>query len=136
VTAPANLARNLVIVACAASAGVHAGLVLAHLGEDPKLGVAFALAAVLLLAVTVALVRTNLPRRPAALAGGLLAALIVAYAASRTVGLPLAREHTEPLDALGLVTQAVDAMGLIAALRLCEPAAGAALGLALRKDTG
>jgi drug/metabolite transporter (DMT)-like permease len=127
-----NLTRHLVIVACAVSAGVHAGLVPSHLEEDPKLGVAFALAAALLLACTVALTQSWPSRPTLGIAASLLAALIAAYAASRTVGLPLAREHTEPLDALGLVTNAIQALGLVAALRLRE-AAGPRL--TLRKDT-
>jgi drug/metabolite transporter (DMT)-like permease len=119
VTSTGNLARNLLIAACAVSAGVHAGLVPEHLSEDPKLGVAFALAAVLLVALVLALVRSDQPAAPAAL---LLGVLILSYGMSRTVGLPLAREHTEPFDALGVVTQAVQAVGLVAALRLREPA--------------
>jgi uncharacterized membrane protein (UPF0136 family) len=130
VTSTGTIARNLVMAACALSAGVHAGLVPEHLSEDPKLGVAFALSAVLLVALVLALVRSD---QPAPLAALLLGVLILSYGMSRTVGLPLAREHTEPFDALGVVTQAVQAVGLVAALRLCEPA-GAARRLATRKD--
>jgi drug/metabolite transporter (DMT)-like permease len=133
VTATENLARYLVIVACAVSAGVHAGLVPSHLGEDPKLAVAFVLVAAFVFACTIALTRSSPPSRlTVGVAASALAALIAAYAASRTVGLPLAREHTEPLDTLGLVTNAIEAVGLIAALRLYEPAGAR---LALRKDT-
>jgi hypothetical protein len=123
-----TLARNVAVIACATSAGVHAGLVPEHLAEDPKLGVAFALASVLLVALAVALARSSRAAVPAVV---LLAVLIASYGASRTVGLPLAREHIEPLDALGVIAKAVEAAGLIAALRLYEPAS---VRLALGKE--
>lgn len=132
-TATATLTRNIVLVACAASAGVHAGLVPSHLAEAPPLGLAFASAALLLVAVTVALARVGRSRWPDALAAGMLAGLIAAYAASRTVGLPLLEEDAEPVDATGLLTQAVQAIGLIAAVRLCQPASGA-MSPAVRKE--
>jgi hypothetical protein len=128
VTGTQALARNVAVIACAISAGVHAGLVPEHIAEDPKLGVAFALASVLLVALAVALARSSRAAVPAAV---LLAVLIVSYGASRTVGLPLVREHTEPLDALGVIAKAIEAVGLIAALRLYEPASAR---LALGKE--
>jgi hypothetical protein len=81
------------------------------------------------------------PRQPAGAAlsedrklGVAFALAAVSYGMSRTVGLPLAREHTAPFDALGVVTQVVQAVGLVAALRLCEQAA-AVRRLVTRKDS-
>ena len=121
----ATLARNVVLIACAASAGVHAGLVPAHLDENLWLGVAFAGSVGLLLALTVSLARIGGPRPRAAPAAAVLAALIVAYSLSRTVGLAPLEEHVEPVDAIGLLTQGVQAAGLVAALLLCHPSGGA-----------
>jgi hypothetical protein len=124
-----TLARNIVLIACAASAGVHAGLVPSHLAENLWLGVAFAASVGLLLALTVSLARTGDPRRLGAPAAAVLAALIVAYSLSRTVGLAPLEEHVEPVDAIGLLTQGVQAAGLIAALLLCHPSGGASAAL-------
>jgi peptidoglycan/LPS O-acetylase OafA/YrhL len=116
-----TLSRNVVLIACAASAGMHAGLVPSHLVENLWLGIAFAASVGLLLALIVALWRAGDPRRPAAAAAAVvLAALVVAYSLSRTVGLaPLAKD-VEPVDAIGLLTQGVQVAGLVAALLLCH----------------
>ena len=130
-----TLARNVVLIACAASAGVHAGLVPAHLDENLWLGIAFAASVGLLLALTVSLARTGDPRRRAAPAAAVLAALIVAYSLSRTVGLAPLEEHVEPVDAIGLLTQGVQAAGLVAALHLCHPSGGASARAARREPS-
>ena len=57
----------------------------------------------------------------AAPAAAVLAALIVAYSLSRTVGLGPLEEDVERVDAIGLLTQGVQVAGLIAALHLCHP---------------
>ena len=92
-----TLSRNVVLVACAASAGVHAGLVPSHLVENLWLGIAFAASVGLLLALIVSLWRAGDPRRPAAPAAAVLAALIVAYSLSRTVGLARSRRTSSRL---------------------------------------
>ena len=98
-----TLSRNVVLVACAASAGVHAGLVPSHLVENLWLGIAFAASVGLLLALIVSLWSTSDPRRLAPL-----------------------EEDVEPVDAIGLLTQGVQVAGLIAALHLCHPTAARA----------
>jgi hypothetical protein len=132
-TADTTLARNIVLIACAASAGVHAGLVPAHLAENAWLGLAFTGAVGLLLALTASLARTGEPRRLAAPAAALLAVLIVAYWLSRTVGLAPLEEHVEPVDLIGVLTQVAQLAGLIAALFLCQPA-GDAIARAARRE--
>jgi hypothetical protein len=128
-----TLARNIVLMACAASAGVHAGLVPSHLAENVWLGIAFTSAVGLLLALTVSLARTGEPRPRAAPAAVLLAVLVVAYVLSRTVGLAPMAEHVEPVDAVGALTQVAQVAGLVAALFLCQPA-GDAIARAARRE--
>jgi peptidoglycan/LPS O-acetylase OafA/YrhL len=130
-----TVARNVVLVACAASAGVHAGLVPSHLVENLWLGIAFAGSVGLLLALIVSLGRTGDPRRRAAPAAAVLAALIAAYSLSRTVGLAPLEEHLEAVDAIGLLTQGVQVAGLIAALLLCHPRGGASARAARREPS-
>lgn len=111
-------AADLVAFACAASAGIHAGLVPEHLREEPRLGVAFALSVVALLSTGAATaVRPSDPRaaRTAAL---LLASLIAGYAASRTTGIPLLAPNPEAADAVGVMAVSVEVVGLVFALRL------------------
>jgi hypothetical protein len=115
-------ARCLAVVACAVSAGVHAGLVPAHLGESRALGVAFALSALVLLWAAASLAEPNAPPARAGAVAALLGGLIAAYMASRTVGLPVPGTHVEPVDAVGLVTQLLQGAGLCAALWLCQRA--------------
>jgi hypothetical protein len=130
-----TLARNVVLISCAASAGVHAGLVPSHLVENPWLGIAFAGSVGLLLALIVSLWGAGDPRRRAASAAAVLAALIVAYSLSRTVGLAPLEEHVEPVDAIGLLTQGAQLAGLVAALVLCHPSGGASARAARREPS-
>jgi len=113
-----------VAAACAVSAGAHAGLVPEHLREAPQLGVAFVLAAGLLLAAA-----TALAIRPGSLgvARGtalLLVGLLAFYAASRTTGIPLLERRAEPLDEVGVTAKAVEGLGLVFALGLSRLVGG------------
>jgi hypothetical protein len=102
---------------CAASAGVHASLVLPHSHESVALAVAFAVSAV---AMAVAAVGLALAARPVVMAtvALLLAGTAAAYALSRTTGIPALMAHPEPLDASGTV---VSCFELAAALALVRP---------------
>jgi len=115
------VAATLVEAACAVSAGAHAGLVPEHLREAPQVGVAFVVAAGLLLATSTALAIRPSSRWAARGAALLLAGLIASYAASRTTGIPVLEPHAEPLDAVGATTKVVEALGLVFALRLSRP---------------
>jgi hypothetical protein len=113
--------NKIVVFACAASAGAHAGLVPEHLYAEPRVGVAFLVAIVLLLATTAALtIRPDDPRIATA-AAVLFASLIVAYAASRTTGIPLLAPDREALDTVGVATKVVEVAGLALALWLSQP---------------
>jgi hypothetical protein len=128
-------ARNVVAACCAASAGVHAALVPEHLRENALLGTGFAVAAVLLLASTLALSGRRAASPLAAPATALLlAALIGAYALSRTVGLTFIGEDVESVDGVGVATQVIQAVALAAAIALTNPAS-ALTALARGKET-
>jgi hypothetical protein len=111
----AGAATDLVIVACAISAGIHAALVPEHLEEGRAAGIAFAAAAVLLGGLAVLLTRS--PSAPGhAAAGVVFLGLLVAYALALATGLPLVHPEREAVDGLALVTKAIEAVGLLAAV--------------------
>ena len=111
------MARDLVIVACAISAGIHAALAPGHLAEGMAAGVAFGVAAALLAGAAVLLTRE--PSAPVLFgAAAVLAGLIASYALAVTTGLPLLHPEPEPVEALALFTKAVEAIGLVAAAHL------------------
>lgn len=113
----AGLERDLVIVACAVSAGIHAALTPAHLGERAAAGGGFLAAAVVLGAVAVALTR-HADVAVLALAAVTLAGLIAGYAFAITSGLPVLHPEPKPVDGLGVATKLIEAVGLAAALDL------------------
>jgi hypothetical protein len=109
--------RDLVIVACAISAGVHAALTPEHWTEGAAAGAGFAVATVLLAVLALALTRSP---SSAALAGAavLFAGLLVSYGLAVTSGLPVLHPHPEEVDGLALFTKAVELVGLVAATHL------------------
>jgi hypothetical protein len=120
----AAIAANSVIPACAASAGVHAGLVPEHLREEPALGVAFIVAAALLAAAAIVVSARPAGAVSSRAAAALLAGLIVSYVASRSTGIPLLQPEPEAVDAVGIATNLVELAGLAAALSLSHTAGG------------
>jgi drug/metabolite transporter (DMT)-like permease len=119
----AELRGDVVILACAVSAGIHGALVPDHLDEGTGAGVGFAAATLVLAALVVWL--TLQPASVLALAGAAaaLAGLLAAYALATTTGLPLLHPDPEPVDGLALATKAIEALGLLAAssLTLLQP---------------
>jgi hypothetical protein len=113
----AAVERDLVIVACAISAGIHAALTPDHLAEHAALGAGFAVAAPLLIVLAVALTRVV---STAALAGAaaLFGGLLVGYALAVTTGLPVLHPDPEAVDGLAVFTKAVELVGLLAATSL------------------
>jgi hypothetical protein len=105
-----------VVFACAASAGIHAGLVPEHVREEPRLGVAFALAVVVLLATAAAVAARSLDRGVAGLAAVVLGGLVACYVASRTTGIPLLDPEPEAVDAVGVSAVAIQLVGLVFAV--------------------
>lgn len=113
-----SLAAILIVLACAVSAGIHAGLAPEHLKEMPLLGVSFIAATVLLAASGVAVAFRSGAQGPAITAALLFGTLILAYTASRTTGLPVLEPKPEAVDWIGLVTVGAQLTGLVAALWL------------------
>jgi hypothetical protein len=110
----AAIERDLVIVACAISAGIHAALVPDHLAERAAAGTGFAIAAVLLMALAIALTRV-VSTAAVAGAGAVFGGLLVSYGLAVTTGLPVLHPHPEAIDGLAVFTKAVELVGLIVA---------------------
>jgi hypothetical protein len=110
--------RDLVILACAISAGIHGALAPGHFAEGLGAGLGFA-AAVALLVATALAVRLW-PDSPLVTFGGaaVFAGLLVSYALATTTGLPVLHPEPEPVDGLGLTAKAVELVGLLALVRL------------------
>ena len=112
---------TVVALACAASAGAHAGLVPAHLSEEPRLGVAFVVAVVLLLSALVALSLRPTDRRVHVGAALVLLGLALAYLATRTIGIPVLDPEREAVDTVGVLTTSIEIAGVAFALWLTQP---------------
>jgi hypothetical protein len=106
-----SLGRDVVILACAVSAGIHAALVPGH-------GTSFVAATALLGLVVLALTLRPASALALGAAATALAGLLGAYALAVTTGLPLVHPDPEPVDGLALATKAIEAVGLAAALAL------------------
>jgi hypothetical protein len=105
---------------CAASAGVHAALILPHAHESTRLAVAFSLATVALVLASVALAHGPTPA-VAGMAAVLLLGVAAAYLLSRTAGIPGLTEHPEPLDPVGVVTSCLELAAAVVAVRRPNP---------------
>jgi hypothetical protein len=114
----AELRGDIVILACAISAGIHGALVPGHFDERIGAGVGFVAATVALAGLVVWL--TWRPANASALAAAALtfAGLLASYALATTTGLPVLHPDPEPVDGLALVTKGIEAAGLLAAASL------------------
>jgi hypothetical protein len=120
-----RLGADVVILACAISAGIHAALAPEHFAEGTAAGVGFVASAVLLAVVAVAL--TLRPGGTVALAAtaALLTGLLAVYVLVVATGVPVLHPDAEPVDRLALVTKLVEALGLLTASTLLRtPAVG------------
>jgi len=107
--------NDVVILACAISAGIHAALAPAHFEEGTPAGLGFATAAVLLAALAVVLTVRPESYIGQAAAASVFAGLIVSYAFAITTGVPVLHPDPESVDALAVATKAIEAIGLAAA---------------------
>ena len=113
----AELRVDIVILACAISAGAHGALIRDHFHEGTGPGVGFLLATMLL--AVLAVVLTHGPTQLAlAFTAALFAGLIASYALAVTTGVPVLHPGVETVDALALVTKTVEVVGLLAAMSL------------------
>ena len=114
----AELKGDVVILACAISAGIHGALVPGHFDEGTGAGLGFVAATVALAGLVVWL--TWRPANPPALATAAvtLTGLLASYALATTTGLPVLHPDPEPVDGLALATKAIEAAGLLAATSL------------------
>jgi hypothetical protein len=127
VTGAGELRRDVVILACAISAGIHAALVPAHLDERAAAGGGFLAAALALSALAVLIMR-----RPASAVGPASAVvvfggLIVSYVFATTTGVPVLQPEPEPVDGLALATKAIELVGVVTAWSLVSGRTAAGL---------
>jgi hypothetical protein len=114
----AELRGDVVILACAVSAGIHGALVPGHFDESTGAGLGFVGATVALVGLVGWMTwRPTSPTAPAA-AAVTLAGLLASYALAITTGLPVLHPEPETVDGLALATKAIEAAGLLAATSL------------------
>jgi hypothetical protein len=111
----AELKGDLVILACATSAGIHGALVPEHFDEGTGAGLGFAAATAILASLVVWLTRRPASVAALATAAATFAGLLASYALAVTTGLPVLHPDPEPVDGLALATKAIEAAGLLAA---------------------
>ena len=111
------LARDVLILACSISAGIHAALVPEHLEEGRAAAGGFAVSAVLLAVLAVALTYRVTPLLLLA-AGALMIGLLASYVLAVTTGVPILHPDVEPVEGLALFTKAAEIAGLVAAADL------------------
>jgi hypothetical protein len=113
-----SLRRDVVILACAISAGIHGALAPAHFDEGTGAGIGFVASTALLAAIAIVLTLRPASRTPSAGAALVFAGLLVSYGLAVTAGLPVLHPEPEPIDGLALATKAFEAVGLATALSL------------------
>jgi len=123
--------RDGLIVCCAVSAGVHAALVPEHMRESVVTGAGFVVATVALIAVMIGL--TTWPDSRAVTGSGalVLLSLVVSYGVASTSGIPILHPDVDPVDTLGVMTKAVELLGVGLALQLRGPVRGRAIPVSL-----
>lgn len=112
-------AGQLVTVTLAASGGVHAGIVPAHLVEaGPRMAGALAATALVLVVLAFLTRGPAVAPRTTFLSVAVLCAIAGAYLLSRTVGLPILQPEPEAFDWLGTLTTAVEVLAAVTATAL------------------
>ena len=114
----ADLRSDIVILACAISAGIHGALAPSHFDEGTGPGLGFAAATLALAGIVVWLTWRPESMLALAAAAATLAGLLASYALALTTGVPLLHPHPEPVDSLALATKVIELVGLLAATSL------------------
>jgi hypothetical protein len=123
--------RDGLIVCCAISAGVHAALVPEHMRESVVTGAGFVGATVLLVALTIGLTARPDSRAVTSFATFVLLGLLVSYAVASATGIPILHPDGDPIDTVGVLTKAVELLGLGLAGGLRGPVRGRPIPVAL-----
>jgi hypothetical protein len=110
----AELKGDVVILACAISAGIHGALAPTHFSEGAGAGVGFVAATIALAGLVVWLTLRPTSSLALAAAAAVLLGILASYALAVTSGLPLLHPEPEPVDGLALATKAIEALGLVA----------------------
>lgn len=129
--ARADLERDVVVVACAISAGVHGALTPMHFEEGLGAGTGFLMSTALLAGLVVALTRSA-SLAPLVITALVLSGLIGSYALAITSGVPVLHPAPEPVDGLAVATKLVEAVGLVFALDLLRRSRPAVAALHLQ----
>ena len=124
-----GLRRDVVILACAVSAGIHGALAPAHFAEGAGAGLGFVASTILLAGLAVALTVRPASSLPLAGAAIVFTGLLVSYALAVTTGLPFLHPQPEPVDGLALATKAFEVVGLATALDLIRHRSAVSLPL-------
>jgi hypothetical protein len=113
-----GLRRDVVIITCAISAGIHGALTPAHFADGAGVGVGFLASTVALAGLAVGLTHWQASPVPLAGAAVTFVGLLAAYGLAITTGVPALHPEAEPVDGLALATKAVEVAGLVTALTL------------------
>ena len=114
----AELERDLVILACSVSAGIHGALVPGHFREGTGAGLGFVAATASLGGLVLWLSWRPVGVEALAAAAATFAGLLASYVLATTTGLPVLHPDPEPVDGLALATKAIEIVGLLAATSL------------------
>jgi hypothetical protein len=104
--------RDGLIVCCAISAGVHGALVPEHMRESVVTGAGFLGATAALAVLVIGLTARPESRAVTSVAALVLMGLLVGYAIASTSGIPILHPDVDPIDTVGVLTKAVEALGL------------------------
>jgi hypothetical protein len=114
----AELKSDVVILACALSAGIHGALVPGHFDESAAAGIGFVAATLTLVGLVVWLTLRPASRLGLAAAAVVLLGLLGSYGLAVTTGLPLLHPAPEPVDGLAVATKAIELVGIAASASL------------------
>ena len=130
-----SLRRDVVILACAVSAGIHGALAPAHFDDGVGAGIAFAVSAAVLAGLALWLTLRPAGPLPPAVAALVFAGLLVSYALATTAGVPVLHPEPEPVDGVALATKAFELVGLVTASSLLRRRPAVSLHLIQPKGT-